>query len=93
MEVQFTRRRSSRPARFPNAIRDYRLNASLSQKHLGELIGRSRYLVSAWERGQRLPSLPNVFRLARALGTLAESLYSSLYHANLEKPTDNPDKK
>lgn len=78
MEVQFTPRRSSKPARFPNTIRDYRLQAGLSQKRLAALVGRGRRTVSAWERGQSLPGVAMLFRLAKALQTRAESLYENL---------------
>ncbi len=86
MEAQITPRRRSRPARFPNAIREYRLRAGLTQRRLGVLIGKGRSVVSQWERGQTLPTLANAFRLARALDTLVESLYIGLY---LPKRTKN----
>jgi DNA-binding XRE family transcriptional regulator len=79
MTYQLTPRRTKRPARFPNAIREYRIQAGMSQRKLGRLIGRSRSVISAWECGRYLPSLKNVFRLARALDTLTENLYWSLY--------------
>jgi len=79
MAFQLTQRRTRSRSRFPNAIREYRVARSLSQRALGTLVGRSRSMVSAWERGHYLPSLASVFRLARALDTLAESLYWGLY--------------
>jgi DNA-binding XRE family transcriptional regulator len=82
--LQFTQRRSQGPVRFPNQIREYRLRAGLSQATLGELVGRNRSIVSAWECGRSLPNLPSAFRLARSLGTLAESLYGSLYFPKRE---------
>ena len=81
MLVQHTPRSSRRAPRFPNRIRRYRLQAGLSQRALAAQIGRDRATVSAWERGWRLPTVPGLFRLARALDTLAESLYWSLYTA------------
>jgi transcriptional regulator with XRE-family HTH domain len=79
MEGQITQRRWSRPPRFPNRIREYRTQAGLSQRHLALMIRQGRGSVSAWERGQYLPTVPNLFRLARALDTLGESLYYPLY--------------
>ena len=70
----------SKPARFPNRIRDYRLDARLSQSALAARIGASRSSISRWELGQALPSVGDLFKLARALSTLAESLYMDLYH-------------
>ncbi len=85
--LQFTLRRSRGKIRFPNRIREYRLRAGLNQAALAGVIGRGRKVVGTWERGQKLPSLPDVFRLARALGTLAESLYAALY---FPKHDDDP---
>lgn len=79
MTPQLTPRLSSRPVRFPNRIREYRLKAGLSQKALGNLIGKARNRVSAWERGRSLPTVPNLLRLAKALNTLGEALYEGFY--------------
>ena len=92
MQAQFTPRRTKQPARFPNRIREYRLKAGLTQKELGRLLGRGRSIVSAWERGRSLPTLPNVLRLAKVLDTLAEALYFSLYSGNAHSPSPNPPK-
>ena len=79
MPMQQTPRISRRPSRHPNQIRIYRIAAGLSQTELGARIGRTRSVVSAWERGRYLPSVANLFLLARALDTLVESLYWGLY--------------
>ncbi len=79
MEVQVTPRLSRLPARYPNAIREYRLKAHLSQRKLASLVGRTRTSISAWECGQRLPTVPALFAVARNLSTLTEALYYGLY--------------
>ena len=79
MTVQQTERIHRKAARFPNQIREYRLKLGISQRELGKRVGYCRSVISAWERGNILPSLPNVFRLAKALDTLVESLYLTLY--------------
>ena len=79
MPMQQTSRLQQRPPRHPNQIRRYRIAAGLSQTELGVRIGRTRSVVSAWERGRYLPSVSNLFLLARALDTLVESLYWGLY--------------
>lgn len=79
MTVQHTPRATSKRPRFPNRIREYRLNKGISQRELGCRIGFCRSVISDWERGHLLPSLANAFRLARALDTLAESLFLGLY--------------
>ena len=79
MTPQHTPRPSRHAARFPNKIREYRLKAGLSQRRLAELLGRGRNAVSSWERGLTLPSVPRLLRMAKILGTLAESLYMDFY--------------
>ena len=79
MPIQQTPRLNQKPSRHPNRIRNYRIAAGLSQEELGVRIGRTRSVVSAWERGRYLPSVTNLFLLARALDTLVESLYWGLY--------------
>ena len=79
MPVQHTPRSSRHSPKFPNRIREYRLKSGLTQLKLAELLGRGRDAVSAWERGLSLPSVPRLMRMAKILGTLAESLYSTFY--------------
>jgi transcriptional regulator with XRE-family HTH domain len=79
MPVQHTPRASRHSPRFPNKIREYRLKAGLSQRKLAELVGRGRNAISSWERGMTLPSVPRLMRMAKILGTLAESLYQDFY--------------
>src|SRR5262249_11948532 len=79
MQVQLTPRASRHAPRFPNSIREYRLKAGLSQRRLAAALGRGRNAVSSWERGLTLPSVPRLMRMAKVLGTLAESLYMKFY--------------
>jgi transcriptional regulator with XRE-family HTH domain len=79
MVVQHTPRASRHAPRFPNKIREYRLKAGLSQAKLASLLGRGRDAVSSWERGLTLPNVPRLMRMAKILGTLAESLYMDFY--------------
>src|SRR5438552_14922142 len=87
MEVQLTPRVSRHAPRFPNAIREYRLKAGLSQKKLAGLLGRGRNAVSSWERGLTRPDVTLGVRLAKTLSTLAESLYMSFYASAKDKET------
>jgi putative transcriptional regulator len=79
MTIQHTPRPSRLVVRFPNSIREYRLKAGLSQRKLASLLGRSKDAVSSWERGLNLPSVTLLMRMAKILGTLAESLYREFY--------------
>jgi transcriptional regulator with XRE-family HTH domain len=79
MQVQHTPRASRHAPRFPNKIREYRLKAGLSQRKLAALLGRGKDAVSSWERGLTLPNVPRLLKMAKILGTLAESLYMDFY--------------
>ncbi|MFE2311689.1 helix-turn-helix transcriptional regulator [Streptomyces sp. NPDC059441] len=50
-------------------IRDARLNASLTQVQLGELIGRDHRTIHRWEYAFRIPDLEDLLLLADALDT------------------------
>ena len=79
MDVQITPRSSRHAPRFPNRIREYRIKAGLSQRKLAGLLGRGRNAVSSWERGLTRPDVTLGVRMAKILGTLAESLYMDFY--------------
>ena len=79
MPIQHTPRASRHAPRFPNKIREYRLRAGLSQRKLAAQLGRGKDAVSSWERGLTLPNVPRLMRMAKILGTLAESLYMEFY--------------
>lgn len=81
MTLQLTPRLSLKTPRFPNRIREYRLKAGLSQAALGAVVGKSRKIISIWECGARFPTGPVLLKLAKALGTLVESLYHGIYSA------------
>ena len=90
MTIQHTPRLSRLEIRFPNCIREYRLKAGLSQRKLAGMLGRSKDAVSSWERGLNLPSVPLLMRMAKILGTLAESLYRDFYDTFRPEETANP---
>lgn len=89
MSIQHTPRASRHAPRFPNKIREYRLKAGLSQRNLAQVLGRGRNAISSWERGLTLPNVPRLMRMAKVLGTLAESLYIDFY-AILPKDEEQP---
>ena len=92
MTIQHTPRSSRHTPRFPNKIREYRLKAGLSQRKLAALLGRGKDAVSSWERGQTLPNVPRLMRMAKILGTLAESLYRDFYDTFRREEMANPSK-
>jgi DNA-binding transcriptional regulator YiaG len=89
MQIQHTPRASRHAPRFPNKIREYRLKAGLSQAKLASLLGRGNDAVSSWERGLSLPNVPRLMRMAKILGTLAESLYADFYATFPKDEIDN----
>jgi transcriptional regulator with XRE-family HTH domain len=64
--------------RFGNVIRRRRLAVPLGQEALADKAGLHRTYISMLERGQRMPSLAVVRKLAEALGTTMASLIIEL---------------
>jgi transcriptional regulator with XRE-family HTH domain len=50
-------------------IRYHRKKAKMSQEQLGKLVGVTRQVVSLWENGGSIPSLYQLFKIARAFNT------------------------
>lgn len=78
MTLQFTRRLSRHTPKYPNAIRRYRIQKGLTQEQLALLVSLHRSMVSLWERGLRLPTVPGLLRMASELGVLPDTLYPGL---------------
>lgn len=85
MNLQITLRPTRLQVRFPNRIREYRLKAGLSQRALAGKLSLDRNTISTWERGLSSPGVANLLHMAKALGTLAESLYQELYSPDQSK--------
>ncbi|MBV8957033.1 MAG: helix-turn-helix domain-containing protein [Solirubrobacterales bacterium] len=64
--------------RTPSRLRERRLQAGLTQTELAARAGVSRQLVAAVESGRNVPAVGAALRLARALTTSAEDLFSPL---------------
>ena len=59
-------------------LRQHRQAAGLTQGELSQRAGVSRQLVAAVESGRHTPSVDGALRLARALGTTVEELFTSV---------------
>src|SRR5689334_14595710 len=59
---------------FGHCLRKFRLQAGLTQIQLGLIANYDRHYIGVLERGERIPTLPALFRLAKVLGTSAEAL-------------------
>ncbi len=85
MNPQFSSRLRRIQPKVTNEIRRYRLQGGLTQRQLARQLGVRLSTYTGWERGNTCPSLPNIFKLARKLNTLAEGLYPDFYVAQREK--------
>lgn len=52
----------------------------LSQRQLAALVGVGKTIVGEIERGERLPNVVTAIRIAKALHTTAEELWSEDYY-------------
>jgi transcriptional regulator with XRE-family HTH domain len=60
-----------------NQLRKYRRARGLNQRQAARVLGLADpSSLSFWERGSRLPSVKNMFRLAALYRTLVDALYS-----------------
>ncbi len=73
--------------RFGIIVRDRRLKRGLSQERLADIAGLHRTYVSLLERGQCMPSLFVIAKLAEALETTIVDLVCELPQGGLVGPT------
>jgi len=65
--------------KYPNKLKEFRKKCSLYQKDVAELMGlKSEDRMSRWEKGQSLPSVPNLFKLAKLYKVSIEDIYTEL---------------
>lgn len=71
---------SSRSAvqKFGSAIRYFRLRLNLSQEELADRCQLDRTYIGGIERGERNPSLKNIFLIANSLGISPGDLFSDV---------------
>ncbi len=63
----------------PNKLKEYRMKAGLTQKEVATLLGfTSEDRICHWEKGRNIPSLINLFKLAKAYRATVMELYSEL---------------
>lgn len=55
-------------------IKAKRIEKGLTQGELSSIVGVSRKQISTYEAGERIPTLYNALRIAKALGTTVEKL-------------------
>ena len=64
--------------KFPNRLRKHRRLAKLKQQEVARILEVSQGRVSAWERGEVLPSMINFLKLSILYKTLCNELYFEL---------------
>ena len=69
------RPRSPAHAAFGQAIRELRREKDISQEDLAHACGLDRSYMGGIERGERNPSLKNIFRVAEGLGVTPAALF------------------
>lgn len=68
------------PPECPNAIRRYRKMRHFKLKEVALLMGlKSASHISHWEKGRKLPSLINCFKLAAVIKCTPDILFNELY--------------
>lgn len=65
--------------RIPNNLRKYRKAIGLRQNDVAKILGlKNSGMISRWENGVCLPSLPNAFKLAGLYCVLVDALFFPL---------------
>lgn len=62
----------------PPTLKDLRKRLGKSQSELADILGVKQQAVSLWESGQRMPSLDNAVKLAKAFGVTLNELCLSM---------------
>ena len=72
----------SRYKRIPNALRRCRESKGLSQSEVAKLLGfKDKTWISHWERGDAMPNLVSILRLAVLYEATVEGLFRDLFNA------------
>ena len=58
-----------------NHLIECRTNANLTQKEVGEIIGKSSNAVASWEQGYSLPDIETLYRLTKYYGKTLNYMY------------------
>lgn len=69
---------------FADRLKKNRKKANLTQKKIAELIGISQGSYANWENGKREPSLENVVKLSKILGTTTDELLGQTFYSRLD---------
>lgn len=68
-----------KPCIYPNTLKGERTKKNLKQKEVAALLGfKCEDRISHWEKGQSIPSIPNLFKLCRFYNIQPFDLYPEL---------------
>ncbi len=70
-----------------NNLKQYRKEFGLTQEQAAEMLGVSRQAVANWERGETLPDIENVIKLADIYGVTVDCLVRDIT-GKAEAPTE-----
>ncbi len=56
------------------SLKEFRLNANLTQEELAKRVGLKKNTICAYEKGKRNPTIKNLSKVANALGVSVEKL-------------------
>jgi DNA-binding XRE family transcriptional regulator len=66
-------------SKYPNKLKELRKKHRLLQKDIAEKIGlHDENRICRWEKGQSIPSFPNLLKLAKLFNVPMEDIYSEL---------------
>ena len=66
-------------SKYPNKLKEIRTARGLLQKDIAKALNMQlEDRISRWEKGQSIPSLPNLIKLCRVYKTKIEDLYPEL---------------
>lgn len=69
---------------FSNRLKDLRKKSRLTQQELADKVGTNRVNITKWETGRTEPSLENVVKLSKILGTTTDELLGQTFYSRLD---------
>ena len=68
-----------------NRLIECRIESNLTQKEVGQIIGKSPNAVASWEQGLSLPDIETLYRLTKYYGKTLEYMYGEDSESNSDK--------
>lgn len=78
---------------FAERIAELRRDKMLSQKELGDMLGVSNKAVSKWERGEAMPQMKTIVKIAEIFGISPDELLTGTKYDNSQRANAVPDAK